>query len=254
MAKNKYYAVAVGRVPGIYESWPDCQAQVNGFPNATFKGFPEKTDAEAFMQSYQNGGADTGKEEPAEDPFAKEYAGRHAFIYVDGSYNGKTNGYGYGVYVEDEKSPKVFVGGAPCEFNGNNIEGEIKAATVALDYAQKCGKYDSVTICHDLKHIGLIGDHVETPHTAYTIDYGNFVDKVRRSGLAVDFIHTKGHTGIKGNEYVDKLAKMGCGIELTPSEQRLIEPLKNVSGFPKQRELPDVPEMSDVEQQGSFEM
>ena len=248
MAKNKYYAVAVGRVPGIYFSWPDCQAQTNGYTNAQFKGFPDMEDAEKYIQDFQNGVSGKSQEEQTDDLFAKEYAGRHVYIYVDGSYNGKTNSYGYGVYVEDEASPKVFVGGGPCEFGGNNIEGEIKAATIALDYAKRSNKYDSVTICHDLKHIGLIGDHVETPHTPYTMDYGAFVDKVRKSGLAVDFIHTKGHTGIKGNEYVDKLAKMGCDIPLTQSEQKFISQLKDVDGFPKKRELPDLPEMGDETQ------
>ena len=28
MAMGKFYAVARGRVPGIYASWPECQAQV----------------------------------------------------------------------------------------------------------------------------------------------------------------------------------------------------------------------------------
>ena len=84
------------------------------------------------------------------------------------------------------------------------------------------------------------------------MDYGAFVDKVRKSGLAVDFIHTKGHTGIKGNEYVDKLAKMGCDIPLTQSEQKFISQLKDVDGFPKKRELPDLPEMG-VETQAEFQ-
>ena len=240
MAKNKYYAVAVGKVPGIYTNWPDCQAQVNGYPNAKFKGFPDEEGAKSFMQTALQAEQTIDQEE---DPFSREYDGRHAYIYVDGSYNGKTDSYGYGVYVDDEKSPKIFSGGGSCEFGGNNIEGEIKAAMVALDYAKRSGKYDSVTICHDLKHIGLIGDHIETPHTSYTMDYGAFVDKVRRSGLAVDFIHTKGHTGVKGNEYVDKLAKIGCGIPLAYGEQKLIDQLKDVDGFPKsqsQREIPDI--------------
>lgn len=29
MAKKKFYAVAVGKKPGIYETWPECEKQVN---------------------------------------------------------------------------------------------------------------------------------------------------------------------------------------------------------------------------------
>ena len=245
MAKNKYYAVATGRIPGIYETWADCEAQVKGFPCASFKGFSDKEGAESFISDASD------RKEQSEsmgNPFEKEYAGRHAFIYVDGSYNKGTNKYGYGVYVEDEQSPKIFVGGDTCQYGGNNIEGEIQAATVALDYAFKSDKYDSVTICHDLKHIGLIGDRIEQPHTEYTSRYGCFVDKIRRTGLAVDFIHTKGHTGIVGNEYVDKLAKIGCDISLTKKDKSVIEPLRGVSGFPvTKRELPGVDVTADTD-------
>lgn len=72
MAKNKYYAVAAGRVPGIYETWADCEAQVKGFPGALFKGFPDKKDAEAFLSVTADR---KQQEELAGDPFAKEYDG-----------------------------------------------------------------------------------------------------------------------------------------------------------------------------------
>lgn len=36
---NKYYAVRVGRIPGIYKSWKKCREQVDGYPNARFKVF-----------------------------------------------------------------------------------------------------------------------------------------------------------------------------------------------------------------------
>ena len=34
-----YYAVAVGRVKGIYPTWNECEKQVKGFANAKFKKF-----------------------------------------------------------------------------------------------------------------------------------------------------------------------------------------------------------------------
>ena len=55
MAKNnksKYYVVWVGRKPGIYKSWPDCQAQVMSFPDAKYKSFKSQSEAEA---AYKNG-------------------------------------------------------------------------------------------------------------------------------------------------------------------------------------------------------
>ncbi len=53
MAKKNYYAVAVGRNPGIYNKWygeDEAEAQVSGFPNAVFKGFPTRKEAEDFLE------------------------------------------------------------------------------------------------------------------------------------------------------------------------------------------------------------
>lgn len=250
MAKNKYYAVTVGRTPGLYTTWDDAKAQVEGFSGAKYKGFPDVESAAKFIAQF-NSGVDAVQQTEEELP-KKVYAGRHTNIFVDGSYNADTNEYGYGVYVDDEKSPKIFSGKGMCQAGGRNIEGEIQAATIALQYAEQCGKYDSVTIYHDLEHIGAIGDHKWKAGTEYTRDYGALVDKIRHNGLAVDFEHVKGHTGVQGNEYVDKLAKIGCGIPLRQGERDLINTLRNVDGFPMTRELPDVPQADEVGDQLSY--
>ncbi|HLF64910.1 MAG TPA: ribonuclease H family protein [Saprospiraceae bacterium] len=48
MAKNvKYYVVWKGAKPGIYDSWKSCEAQVKGYPDARYKAFPSRAEAEA---------------------------------------------------------------------------------------------------------------------------------------------------------------------------------------------------------------
>jgi hypothetical protein len=49
---HKYYAVAQGRVPGIYTSWPITQTQVHGFSGALFQGFHDYTEAQFFLYTY----------------------------------------------------------------------------------------------------------------------------------------------------------------------------------------------------------
>ncbi|XP_041974327.1 ribonuclease H1 [Aricia agestis] len=44
-----FYAVAKGRVAGIYMTWPDCEAQVKGFPGARYKKFNSVVEAEDFI-------------------------------------------------------------------------------------------------------------------------------------------------------------------------------------------------------------
>ena len=47
---RRYYAVRAGRVPGIYETWGDCEDQITGFAGARFKGFATRDAAEVFMR------------------------------------------------------------------------------------------------------------------------------------------------------------------------------------------------------------
>ena len=54
MAKTqKYYVVWKGRKPGIYPSWDECKAQVDGFADAKYKSFESKPQAvAAFKESH----------------------------------------------------------------------------------------------------------------------------------------------------------------------------------------------------------
>ena len=44
---RKWYAVYVGHVPGVYNEWPQCQAQVSGFSSRSQKGFDRRAEDEA---------------------------------------------------------------------------------------------------------------------------------------------------------------------------------------------------------------
>ena len=50
MGKKNFYAVAKGRQTGIFCSWAECSAQVNGCAS-DFKGFATHAEAVAFLQS-----------------------------------------------------------------------------------------------------------------------------------------------------------------------------------------------------------
>lgn len=49
MAKKNFYAVKVGRKIGILKTWEECLESVSAYPNAEFKGFSNREQAEAYL-------------------------------------------------------------------------------------------------------------------------------------------------------------------------------------------------------------
>ena len=80
----KYYAVRVGRKPGIYNTWDECKAQVDGFGGAKYKSFKSIAEAEDFINE--------GKEENG----LKTQEGV-MIAYVDGSYEHSIETFSYGI-------------------------------------------------------------------------------------------------------------------------------------------------------------
>lgn len=49
-----FYAIARGRVPGIYTAWSEAQKQIKGFNNPKFKKFNSREEAQAFIDDTPN--------------------------------------------------------------------------------------------------------------------------------------------------------------------------------------------------------
>ena len=49
MAKKHFYVVLVGRTPGIYTNWSDCEKQVKKFKGSKFKGFATMEQAQQYI-------------------------------------------------------------------------------------------------------------------------------------------------------------------------------------------------------------
>jgi viroplasmin and RNaseH domain-containing protein len=52
MMAKKWYAVYVGHVSGVYDEWPECQAQVYRFLGGSQKGFDSRMEAEASYLKF----------------------------------------------------------------------------------------------------------------------------------------------------------------------------------------------------------
>ncbi len=262
MAKKAYYGVVDGKSGnGIYLTWDECEREVKGVSGAKYKKFKTEKEADEFVNSGGQAANTTAKDEKADKPDIKsdtkpDIKPGHIDVYVDGSYNSDSNTYGYGVYMDDGKNQRIICGKGTCRYDGRNIEGEVAAARAALSEISKSGKYNSVTLYHDYQGIGSWADGDWKTNKIYTQSYRKFVNDIRSQGLDIDFRHVDGHSGVRGNEYCDKLAKVACGMELTRSDIEYVRDLYDVPGYPKSDECiidNDAQHKDDTESSDDYE-
>ncbi|GAA5931898.1 RNA-DNA hybrid ribonuclease [Sporobolomyces koalae] len=69
--KPGFYAVQAGWQPGVYKTWYQCKAQVDGFKGCKHKKFPTLAEAEAFVQGR------TPTESPSRPPASLSFHNEH---------------------------------------------------------------------------------------------------------------------------------------------------------------------------------
>lgn len=91
---KKYYAVKVGRIPGIYQTWDEAKEQINGYSGAVYKGFTTSHDAEQFILESNEQASDNKKENVTSGDLNNQIEEKIANLsedevvaFVDGSYN-----------------------------------------------------------------------------------------------------------------------------------------------------------------------
>lgn len=188
----KYYAVRIGRNPGIYHTWDECKRETMGFKGASFKKFSTREDAEAFINEIEE-----DKKESAEKD--------ELVVYVDGSYRNSDKSHSYGVYMFNDEEEYTYSKRFFKDSDMRNVSGEIKGAMRAMEEAAKLGK-KKIYIHYDYEGIRSWALGFWKTNKEGTIYYKNFYDSIKDK-LEVKFIKVEAHTGVKYNELVDKLAK-----------------------------------------------
>lgn len=145
-----YYAVKVGKKPGVYNTWVECEANIKGVDKAIFKKFDLESDAKTFLTNDSQKSNDSAKKNAInnileaakknkleQDNVAKELGEKSSQV-VDDSFNfvDKTNIYVYGLTINDSTdSPTGSIG---IFFNDDDLRNTGNKIIVGLD--EKNGK------------------------------------------------------------------------------------------------------------------
>lgn len=218
MAKKNFYAVTIGRNPGIYPTWKECKENTDKYPGAKYKGFKTKEEAidyieaDKYLPSVKNKSKKILKADTKGIPLA----------FVDGSFNTKTRVFGYGGFVEVDGT-KHYINGSDDDkelASMQSVAGEIFGAIAAVKKAEELG----------LKQLIILYDYVGIEHWAVgdwktnkegTKFYKEFMNSPDRK-IDIYFQKVKGHSGIEGNEIADMIARFSTGISTTQKEKALL--------------------------------
>ena len=214
MAGKKFYAIARGRVPGIYDNWPLAHAQVMGFPGARYKGFASRSEAEVWLKEAPAPGGPgrpkTVKGRPA--PVVAPPRPGTVLVYSDGGARFNPGPGGYGVIIIADGCQRELAGGYRHTTNNRM---ELMGCIVALDSLAGCDKpivvhTDSQYVVNGIskgwalswrKRGWLKGDR----QPALNADlWGRLLDLLE--GREVTFQWVRGHVGHPENERCDELA------------------------------------------------
>lgn len=158
--------------------------------------------------------ADKGVEMPNDDNDGSFDGMPEAYAFVDGSFNAATGVYGYGGFVVNNGIKYTLQGSGDDKEAAvsRNVAGEVSGAVAAVQKAMELG-IKELTIYYDYEGIRHWALKTWKRNKKLTQEYEAFMTAAMGSGLKIEFVHVKGHSGIPGNEEADRLAKKAVGIE-----------------------------------------
>lgn len=190
----KYYAIKTDDEKLIIDNWDEAKEKLKTLVNPKHKSFGTLEEAKAFLD-----------DKIFKDDILETKA------YVDGSFNQKTNEYGFGVIlIKDNKEYCFKKGFKEDEFSSfRNVAGEIKGVAFIINYAFK-HKISKLHIFYDYEGIEAWYTKRWKANTKIALEYQKFACYMENK-IEIIFHKVKGHSNNYYNELVDKLAKEACG-------------------------------------------
>jgi ribonuclease HI len=236
--KKKHYVVLRGHKPGLYDQWfgkGGAAEQVQGFPEAAYRGFYTLEEAAAWLRERQ---ADTMPDLPPEladllaqqpemlgddDPDALLEVGK-VVIYTDGSALDNPGPGGYGVVLRYKGHRKELSGGFRLTTNNRM---ELLACIAGLKaLKQAC----SVVLYSDSKYV--VEGMAKGRAARWQANGWRLADdsKVKNADLwrelvtlsgqhEVEFRWVRGHSGNRENQRCDRLAVAAAQGKALPADR-----------------------------------
>ena len=229
MVKKKVYAVKKGRTTGLFATWDDCKAQVEGFTGAVYRGFSSPQEAQAWLfgsgsmaslfddeppKPSQKSKKDVPVETQASGLSQADYV-----VYTDGSCLKNPDGPGgFAAVIVETKcgTARELSGGEPSTTNNRM---ELRAGIEALRALPPDSVVDFYTDSQYMKNAftknwlrnwkrngwrTATGDSVKNQDLWRALDEEFQLRTVR-------FHWVKGHAGNRWNERCDTLARNEAG-------------------------------------------
>lgn len=225
-----FYSVHLGRIPGIYTTWTQCQEQVSKYPGAKFKKFSNQKEAKYFLE-FGEEKTKINKKNPVvvvpklESPktISKDCSPEVLYIYTDGSCpgNGKKGCRGgVGVHFKDSKHEDISY---CCYDSPTNQKMELLAIQKALETVLPCKEqYKRIELYTDSKYsIDCLTKYIviwnknnwktTKNEPVKNKEIIQAIEKLKIQFKNLSFIHINSHTGKQdqhslGNEQADRLA------------------------------------------------
>ncbi|KAG9246111.1 ribonuclease-like protein H [Calycina marina] len=230
----RFYGVAIGKVPGVYEEWTEAQEQIAGVKGPKYKKFATRKEAEAFVEEHDTTAeskvtttlpqpsskrakiAETSKRKDM--PSIKEVK-----VYTDGSSlgNGKIGAQaGVGVFFGDNDRRNV---SEPLQGTAQtNQRAELTAVLRALEIVPL---KDNIRIITDSNYsINCVtvwykswakngwqnSKHQDVMNQDIIRSIRALIERRDAGGAQTSFEWIKGHSNHPSNEAADKLAVAGA--------------------------------------------
>ena len=231
---KEYYAVINGYNPGLYDSWDDCQENVSGYRDAIYRGFNNRYDALEYLGCLGDDIPDYTNYLHDDDDDGPNF--NIHWIFTDGACKnnqdrGRAYG-GYGVYL-----PFCNFESIAAPLNGKNQTNQraelmgIMAALKVILHSTFENKHniatDSGYAINCFKHWARKWQQNDWCTSAGTkVSNRDIIEPSLRMIARIndlnddndfgdiEICYIPGHSGNPGNENADRLANMGCRMNI----------------------------------------